>query len=114
MSNKGFNSNEELLSYVKDNNIKDHDKENRDYLNAAKVAYLSLIVLEAVFIVIKLIRKQNLAIAENFGVAFFTLGVFYLSCYKRQHDKKDLIYGIISLASGILFTLGYIGITMGA
>ena len=114
MSDKGFKSNEELLDYVGEHNIKDHDKENRDYLNAAKAAYLSLIVLEAVFIVIKLIKKQNLAIAENFGVAFFTLGIFYLTCYKRQHDKKDLVYGIISLASGILFTLGHIGIIMGA
>lgn len=100
----------ELFDFIEQNSIKENDKENRDYLNAAKWAYLGLVILEAVFIMVKMIVKQN--IAENFGATFITFGIFYIISYKKQTKKRDLLYGILSLLLGVLFSVGYIGMIL--
>ncbi len=104
-------NNKEMLDYIEQNNIQNHEKENKDALNAARWAFISLVIVEFVFIGVKLYLNQNTT--ENFGAMFLTFGVFNLVYNKYQPSKKSLINGIISLALGIVFSLGYIGMILG-
>ena len=102
--------NKEVLDFIEQNNIQNHEKENSDVMKAARWAFITLVIVELIFIGVKMYLKQNFA--ENFGAMFLTFGVFNLIVNKYQPSKKDLMSGIISLVLGIMFSIGYIGMIL--
>lgn len=112
LSKEAFMKKEDILQFVQENHndrVPD-EMEKQEILKMGKVFSLAFVVIITITLLLNGIFNNSIAIAENAGIAFATMGIANYYLDNKQNKKRRKVVDIITICIGIFFYVGYISL----